>query len=139
MPEELSAGQRRFERVGVLRADFQKELYADSGEAVGQRILANDFSEIFAIGGTGIIRVRHDEEEAHTDFVAGFAGLEVDAGARDADSAAHVVEVGALRIGGTNAQELREFAAAAGATLGSSAFRGCIRLKLFHYDLSVQA
>src|SRR4029077_1632920 len=38
---ELCAG--RFERIGVLRAGFEKELDADSGQAVGQRIGANDF------------------------------------------------------------------------------------------------
>jgi succinate-acetate transporter protein len=41
--------------------------------------------------------------------------------------------MGALRIGGANAHELREFAAATAATLGFSAFGGtCILLKLFH-------
>ena len=108
----------------MLRAGFEQDFYADSGQPVGQRILADDFGEILAIGGTGIIRIRHDKEKPHADFVARFTGLEIDAGARDADSAAHIVEVSALRVGGTNAHELRELAAAACAALGFTAFRG---------------
>jgi hypothetical protein len=105
----------------VLRAGFEKQLNTDSGQAVGKRIRADDFGEIFAVGRTGILRIRHDEKQAHTDFVAGFTGLKVDAGARDADAAAHVVKVPALRIGRANAHELCDFAAAAGTTLGVSA------------------
>ena len=110
---DLSAGLWRLEGIGVLRASFEEELDADSGQTVGERIFADDFGEIFAVGGAGIIRIRHDQEEAHTYFVAEFAGLKVDAGARDADGATHVVKMGALGIGGANAHELREFAAAA--------------------------
>jgi len=121
----------------VLRAGFEKELDADSGEAVGQRILANDFGQIFAVAGAGILRVRHDEEQAHADFVAGFAGLEVDAGAGDADAAAHVVEMSALGIGRTNAHELGDFAATAGAALGLCPSCGnCVLWRLIHLHLN---
>ena len=117
----------------MLRPGLQEELDAYSGEAVRQRIFANDFGQIFAVRRTGIIRIGHDEEESHADFVAGFAGLEIDAGAGDAKCAAHVVEMNALRIGWANAHELRDFAAAARTTLGLSAFRDWwILLKFFH-------
>jgi len=120
----------------VLRTGFEEELDADSGEAVGQRILANDFGQIFAVAGTGILRVGHDKEEAHADFVAGFAGLEVNAGAGDADAAAHVVEMGALGVGRTNAHELGDFAAAAGAALGLCASCGDgVLWRLIHLHL----
>ena len=108
----------------MLRTGFEEELNADSGEAVGQRIFANDFGQIFAVAGTGILRVRHDEEKAHADFVSGFASLEVNTGAGDADAAAHVVEMSALGIGRTNAHELGDFAATAGAALGLCASCG---------------
>jgi hypothetical protein len=117
----------------MLRTSFQKQLDSDAGQAVGQRILANDFGQILTVGRTGILGVRHDKKKAHADFVPGFAGLEVDAGARDADGAAHIVEMGALGIGGPNAHQLSELAAAAGATLGLSAFRGRqVRGKFIH-------
>ena len=121
----------------MLRAGFQEELDADSGEAVRQRILANDLGQIFAVAGDGILRVRHDEKQAHAKLVAGFAGLEVDASARDADAAAHVVEMSALGIGRTNAHELGDFAATAGAALGLCAFCGnCVLWRLIHLYLN---
>ena len=113
----------------MLRAGFEKELNANSGQAVGKSIGTYDFGEIFTVGRAGIVGVRHDEKQAHTDFVAAFTGLKVDAGARDADGAAHIVKMLALRIGRANAHELGDFAAAAGTTLGVSApgGRGILR------------
>lgn len=120
----------------MLRTSFEEELNANPREAVGQRILAHNFGQIFAVAGSGILRVRHDEEKSHADFVAGFAGLKVDPGARDADAAAHVVEMGALGVGGTNAHELGDFAATAGAALSFCASCGNrVLRRLIHLHL----
>lgn len=116
----------------MLRASFEEELDTDSGQAVGERVFADDFGEIFAVGRAGIVRIRHDQEKAHANLVAKFTGLKVDAGARDADGAAHVVKMSALRIGGPNAHELREFAAAAGTALGLSALGRVILRRFIH-------
>src|SRR6202022_1542128 len=91
---------------------------------------------MLAVGRGGILRVGHDEKQAHTDFVAALAGLKVNASARDADGAAHVVEMLPLRIRRTNAHELGNFAAAAAAALGRPASGRRILRKLFHLLLS---
>ena len=101
-----------------LHANFHEDLEADAGHAVGECVHANDLGEIFAVHGAGFVGIGHGDEQAHADFVAGFAGLEIDAGARDADGAAHIVEVLFFRVGRANAHQLGDLAAAAAAAFG---------------------
>ena len=134
MAESGATRGGRLERIRVLRANFQKEFYTDTGGAVGLRIFANDFSEVFTVGGAGIVVVRHDQKEAHANFIACLGGVEVNAAARDADALAHIVEMDALGVRGPNAHELREFAATSRAALGGASLQGSCKI-LVHADL----
>ena len=128
----------------MLRADFHQEFYADAGHTVGERVFADDLGQVFAVGGTGIIGVRHDEEQADADFVAGLRGVEIDAGAGNADAAAHIIEMLDAGIRGTDAHELGDFAAATAAALGSCAvdrgiWRSFVHCVLDRHDLLARA
>src|SRR5215467_916723 len=59
--------------VALREAHFQKDFEADAEHAGGHGVAADDFSEILAIEGRGILRIGHGHEEAHADFVLVFA------------------------------------------------------------------
>ncbi len=99
----------------LLHAHFHEDLEADAEHARGKSIAAYHFGEIFAVHGHGVLGVGQSDEEAHANFVAKFAGLKVNAAARNTEGSAHVVEVVLLRIGRANTHELRDFAAATAA------------------------
>ncbi len=77
----------------MLHAHFHQQLDANAVEAVGQRVNTHHFREIFAVGGGGVARIWHGDEQAHAQFVAWFAGLEEDATAGNAGGSAQIFEV----------------------------------------------
>jgi len=120
MSEQKGVSERSAaaEVVGVLHAHFHEDFDADAEHAGGQSVAAHHFRQILAIQGGGVVGVRHGDEEPQTHFIARFAGLKIDAGARDAHRAAQILEMRLLGIRGANAHELRDFAAAIAAPLG---------------------
>ena len=82
---------------------------------------ADDLGQVFAAHGRSVLGIGHGDKQAHAEFVAGFAGLEIDAGARDAHGAAKIVEVFFLGVGRANTHQLRDLAAAGAATFGRDA------------------
>ena len=129
--DELTV-RRWGERIAVLHTHFHQQLYANSGKSIFQRFEANHFAEVFAVGRGRIFRIRHGDEKAHANFVAGFAGLERDAAARNAGGPAQILEMFFLRIGGANAHQLINLAAAAAAAFGLRSFPEV----LGHFQLS---
>jgi hypothetical protein len=119
----LSTHGRVEEECFVLEAHFHKDLEANAGHSGRERILANNLSEIFTAHSGSAGGVRHGDEEAHADFVADFAGLEIDARSRNAESSAHVIEMVLLGIRRTNQHELSDFAAAAATAFGGGLAR----------------
>src|SRR2546423_11915268 len=103
--------------VRVLDSHFHEDLDPDAEHAGRESVPSNDFCEVLASHGSGIFGVGHGYEEPHAYFITRFAGLEEDAGARNADGAAHVFKVIFVRVGGTDAHKLRDFATAAAPAL----------------------
>src|SRR5437660_7572607 len=103
--------------ISVLDSHFHEDLDPDAEHAGRENVPSNDFGEVLAGHGSGIFRIGHGYEEPHTHFITRFAGLEKDAGARNADRAAQVFKVILLRVGRTDAHELRNLAEAAAAAL----------------------
>jgi hypothetical protein len=102
----------RSEVVGVLKADFHQKLKTDADHARGESVFADNFGEVFAVDGSGFLRIRHGDEKAHADLIIFLAGLEIDAGAGDACGAAQILKMVEVRVGGADPHELRDFAAA---------------------------
>jgi len=107
---------------GLLHAHFHEDFQADTEHASGKWIAPNNFREVFAVERHRGLGIGQSQEQAHTDFVAWLAGLEINAGAGNAESSAHIVEMILLRIRRTDAHELGDFAAATAAAFFSSCF-----------------
>ncbi len=103
--------------VRVLDSHFHEDLDPDAEHAGRESVPSNDFGEVLARHGSGIFRIGHGYEEPHADFITGFTGLEKDAGAGNADGAAHIFKVVLVRVGRADAHELRNLTAAAAAAL----------------------
>ena len=116
------------ERIAAVIAALQPQLHqdfkADSKEAVWQRVASNDFREIFVAHGRGPLGIGHRDEQPHADGVGGHAGMEIDARAGDADTAADVIEWVAFRVRRPDAHQLRDFAAPAAAAFRLLGARG---------------
>ena len=110
----------------MLHAHFHQQLDSDAVEAVGQRVEAHHFREVFAVDSGGVARIGHGDEKAHAEFVAGFAGLKKDAATGDAGGAAQILEMLFLWIRWADAHQLIDFATAAAAAfcLGSAPENG---------------
>jgi len=103
--------------IGVLDSHFHQDLDPDAEHTGREHVPSNDFGEVLAGHGSGIFGIGHGYEEPHTHFVPGFAGLEKDAGAGNADGAAHIFKMILVGVGRADAHELRNLAAAAAAAL----------------------
>ena len=101
----------------MLHPHFHEDFESDPKHARRESIPSNDFREIFAVHGRRVFRIRHGYEQPHANFIARLAGLEKDAGPGNADRTAQVFKGILVRIGRTDAHELRNLAAAAAAAL----------------------
>ena len=121
----------------LLNPHLHEDLDSDASQSIRARIHADNFREVFSVDRRGLFGIGHGNEKAKADFVARFTGLEINATARNAERAAQVFKMFFFRIRGTNAHQLRDFAAAeAAAFRRSCASRGeCVAGSLAHQVL----
>src|SRR5271170_8372181 len=101
----------------TLHAHLHQNFEADSKQAIREGFSPNDFGQVFPGHCRGLLRVGHGNEKTHTHLIGGLAGLKIDSRPRNAHRATNVVERVALRVGGPDAHQLVDLAAAAGAPL----------------------
>ena len=116
---KLSARMQGYQRVGqeslkvgLLRPISMRIFRPTAEHAGGKRIAPHNFREVFAIERHRGLGIRQSQEQAHADFIAWLAGLEINSSAGNAESSAHIVEMILLRIRRTDAHELGDFASA---------------------------
>jgi hypothetical protein len=103
--------------VAVLNSHFHQDLDPDAEHAGRENIPTNNFREVFAGHGSRVMGIRHGHKQPHADFILRFAGLKKDAGAGNADRAAHVFKVVFVGVGRADAHQLGDAAAAAATAL----------------------
>src|SRR5260370_38620018 len=89
--------------IRVLNSHFHEDLDPDAEHAGGQSVPSNHFRKVLASHGSGILRIRHGNEEPHANFTTRATGLEKDTGAGNADRAAHIVKGVFIKVGETQA------------------------------------
>src|SRR5260370_31448613 len=103
--------------IRVLNSHFHEDLEPDAEHAGGKSVPSNHFRKVLASHGSGILRIRHGNEEPHANFITRLTGLEKDTGAGNADRAAHIFKEVFVMGGRTEAHKLRYLAPADAAAL----------------------